>query len=60
MAEDAVITHDQKIACLKREIALRRNVYRRRIAGKLMSQEDADHEMAVMVAILADYEGGAG
>ena len=50
------ITKFEKIACLKRELALRRNVYRQRVARGAMKQEDADRELAVMTAILSDYE----
>ena len=52
-----MITRVEKIAALKREIALRRNVFRRRVAEDKMTQATADYEIAVMVAILHDYIG---
>jgi hypothetical protein len=45
-----------KLKVLRREIALRKNVYPRRIARHEMSQLQADYEIEVMEAILADYE----
>ena len=53
------ITLIDKIACLRRELALRRNVYPGRVLRRQMSQENADREMAVMTAILKDYEAQA-
>ena len=52
-----MITRADKIAALKREIALRKNVYPLRIKLRKMSQEKADQEIAVMEAILHDYIG---
>ena len=52
-----MITRVDKIAALKREIALRRNVFPKRIERQVMTQEKADHEIAVMEAILHDYIG---
>ena len=52
-----MITRADKISALKREIALRKSVFPRRIKMDLMTQEKADHEIAVMVAILHDYIG---
>ena len=52
-----MIRRDDKIAALKREIALRKNVFPKRIERQVMTQEKADHEIAVMVAILYDYIG---
>ncbi len=52
-----MITRDDKIAALKREIALRKSVYPKRIKVHLMTPEKADQEIAVMVAILHDYIG---
>jgi hypothetical protein len=47
---------DDKIKALKREIALRKRVYPLRVRAKLMQLATADHEIAVMQAILEDYE----
>lgn len=51
------VTRGDKIAALKREIALRKNVYPARVMGYKMSSEKAAHEIAVMEAILHDYIG---
>lgn len=51
------ITNDMKIAALKRELHLRGRVYPHRVADKRMTQAEADRQIAVMQAILADYEG---
>ena len=52
-----MITRADKIAALKREIALRKNVYGKRIAAGSMTPEKASYEIAVMEAILHDYIG---
>jgi hypothetical protein len=52
-----MIQRDAKIAALKREIALRKSVFPKRIERHLMTQEKADHEIAIMEAILHDYIG---
>ena len=51
-----MFTRDQKIAALRREIALRQAVFPGRVRIGKMKQADADREIAVMEAILADYE----
>lgn len=51
-----MITRDDKIAALRREMALRERVYPKWIASGRMKQSKADHELAVMRAILADYQ----
>jgi hypothetical protein len=48
-------TRDQKRKALQRELAFRRNVYRKRISNHTMKQDDADREIALLEAILADY-----
>ena len=50
------ITRAMKHACIKREIGPRNWVYPRRVAEGRMTQANADREIAVMQAILADYE----
>jgi hypothetical protein len=52
---DVSFTLTQKIACLERELRLRSRVYPPRVASRLMSQSAADHEIALMQAILDDY-----
>lgn len=51
-----MITTAEKIRCIEREIALRMNVYPKRVAAKRMNEKTAKHELAVMRAILADYQ----
>ena len=47
---------EEKIAHLRREVAMRRSVYPRQVAARKMKQDQADRGIAVMVAILEDYE----
>lgn len=47
------VSLDAQIAAVKRECALRENVYRKRIASGQMRQAEADHELAAMKAVLA-------
>ena len=44
-------TLDQMIACLRREIALRKNVYPKWVANGRMTQVKADEEIAAMQAV---------
>jgi hypothetical protein len=46
------ITLDGQIACLKREIAIRKTVYPKWVANGRMGQEQASREIAVMTAAL--------
>lgn len=50
------ITHADKIACIRREIAMRRNVYPKWIAAGRMTQDAADRELATMQAVHDDIE----
>lgn len=50
-----MITTEDKRRCLKREIAMRRAAYPGWIASGRMTRAQADREIAVMEAILADY-----
>ena len=52
---DRSVSERDKIRCLERELRLRENVYPRQIARNAMTQAAADHEIACMTAILADY-----
>ena len=52
----ATITIYDKLACARRELRMRRKVYPRRVANRKMSQEQADREIALMEAIVADYD----
>jgi hypothetical protein len=49
------MTDTEKLACVEREIAMRRRVYPRRVYNCQLSQEDADREIAFMEAIARDY-----
>jgi hypothetical protein len=44
-----------KLACIEREIEMRKRVYPRRVYNCQMRQEDADREIAVMQEIAKDY-----
>lgn len=46
------ITLEQQIACARREVALRRNVYPKWIAKGRLSKEKAEQEIATMDAIV--------
>jgi hypothetical protein len=52
-----MITRADKIAAIRREIALRKNVYPKRISLGKMSLEKANQEIEVMEAVLRDYIG---
>jgi ribosome assembly protein YihI (activator of Der GTPase) len=45
-----------KLRAARRELLLRRSLYPRRVKDGKLKQEVADHEIAVMEAIVADYE----
>jgi hypothetical protein len=45
-----------QIACVKRELALRKNVYARRVADHKMRQGEADLELSHMAAVLDTLE----
>lgn len=45
-----------QVRAAKRELALRRNVYPRRLRFGRMTQEEADREIAAMEAIVATLE----
>lgn len=51
----AGITREEKIAELSREIALRQRAYPRWIADRKLTQHKADRQIAILVAIQADY-----
>jgi hypothetical protein len=50
------ITTADKLACAKRELAMRKNAYPRFIEAGKMSAGKAAHEIAAMAAIVADLE----
>lgn len=51
-----MISLEKQIACAKRELALRRNVYPNRVRHGVMNPNRADEEIAAMAAILANLE----
>jgi hypothetical protein len=52
----APFTREEKRKAIKREIGQREHVYPRLVASGKITQEFADRQIAVMRAILADYE----
>lgn len=50
-SESAHITLDKQILCVRREIAMRKNVYKRRVDSGAMSQAEADRELTTMIAV---------
>lgn len=50
------MTPIEQIKCVKREIAMRKKAYPRRIAQGRMTQKKADHEIATMEAVLRTLE----
>lgn len=50
------ITNADKLACARRELAMRKNVYPKWVGSGRMKQEAADRELKVMAAIVDDYE----
>jgi hypothetical protein len=48
---DSLITFDDMITCVRRELALRKRVYPKWVVEERMSQAKAQHEIAVMQAI---------
>jgi hypothetical protein len=47
----------EQIRCVERELALRRNVYRRRVFHGTMPASAAEREIAAMEAVLATLKG---
>lgn len=50
-----MFTDEQKAKCAARELALRRAVYRRKVAAGQMSSAEAASEEGMMAEIAADY-----
>jgi hypothetical protein len=50
------ITKEDKIKCLRRELALRTHVYPRWIEKGQMTKEKAAREIELIRAIISDYE----
>lgn len=51
-----IYTLQDKLNCAKRELALRRAVYPRKVSDGKMKQDAADRETGIMAAIVSDYE----
>jgi hypothetical protein len=49
-------TDQDKLEAVERELRMRVRVYERRVADGKMSQQKANHEIAVLRAIVADYQ----
>lgn len=56
MVELFGITNADKLACAKREVAMRKKVYPRWVQSGKMTAEKAKREIAIMEAIARDYE----
>lgn len=52
-----IISLQEQIACVQREIGMRERVYPRWVEAKRMSQEKADKEIAAMKAVLETLRG---
>ena len=50
-----MITNEQKLACIKRELGYRTRVYPRLIENGSMTKEQADRQIGIMQAIADDY-----
>lgn len=51
-SELLIVSLDEQIACLEREIRVREACYPKWVAEKRMLQKKADHELAAMRAVL--------
>jgi hypothetical protein len=51
----AEATREEKYACAKRELAMRRSVYPNWVSRGKMRAAEAEREIRVMEAIVADY-----
>jgi hypothetical protein len=49
------ISLEAMLGCAKRELALRRNVYRKWVRDKRYTQRQADHEIELMQAIVDHF-----
>ncbi len=50
------MTLEQQIACVRRELAMRQRVYPKWVTAGRMTQQQADHEVNAMTAVLATLE----
>jgi hypothetical protein len=56
MVDVSEFSDADKLKSLKRELFLRERVYPRRIAERKMTEQQAQHELEIMKAIVEDYE----
>ena len=54
-----IITATDKLACLERELKMRKKVYPRWVEEGKMSEGKATHELACIEALITDYRGAA-
>jgi hypothetical protein len=54
-----MFTNTEKLACVERELKMRKKVYRRWVGTGRMSVEQAKREIELMEAIVADYTAAA-
>lgn len=55
----AQFTDERKAAEARREVDMRRRIYKRRVGNGAMSESEARYQIAVMEEIAADYEAKA-
>ena len=55
MINDKTFTAAEKLKCAERELKQRYRVYARLVAQNKITQRQADHEIALMEDIAADY-----
>ena len=51
-----MITDTDKLECAQRELMMRKRVYPNRVLTHRMTQREMDRELAMMAAIVLDYE----
>jgi hypothetical protein len=56
MADLFPVSLDDQIACVDRELGMRRRVYARRVTAKQMGANVAEREIAAMEAVLATLQ----
>jgi len=54
---DAFISADDMVACVERELRLRRQVYPRLVGQGRMEPAQAEHEIRAMQAVIAQHAG---
>lgn len=54
-----MITIEDQIACVKREIAMRKRVYKKRVDSHAMDPDQAEREIATMEAVLGSLNSVA-